>query len=202
MGPHSPPPSPLLPSPGSGHIVPLCADPVIPSVPHPSPCPPSSACKLQWLPVATTWVWHSGALKLAPEHLEAIHQPSGPPVTSLLTLPAAGLWIFHSWAWPCCTLALTAGPGSHTPSSGLFSCTSEPGGHFPSWPPPAPTLFIFQTALLTSGWWLLRSADGPGGWARPVLCPGMACPSSDVAVILYCLPDLSVALSMDAPELL
>lgn len=108
MGPHSPPPSPLLPSPGSSHIVPLCADPLIPSAPHRSPCPPSSACRLQWLPVATTWVWHSGALKLALEHLEAIRPSSGPPVASLLTLPAASLCVFRSWACPCHTLTVTA----------------------------------------------------------------------------------------------
>ena len=71
---------------------------------------------------------------------------------------------------------------------------------FPSWPPPAPTLFILQTALLTSGWWLPCSADGPGGWAHPILCPGTAWPSSDAAVILYGLPDSLVTLNMDAPE--
>lgn len=137
-GPTFPSSVPSPPLSWLGHIVPLCADPAIPSAPHPSPCPPSS-CKLQWLPVATTWVWRSGALKLAPEHLEAICQPSGLPVTSLLTLPAAGLWIFRSWAWPCRTLALTAGPGSHTPSSGSFSAhRSQEVISLPGRPQPQP----------------------------------------------------------------
>lgn len=126
MGPHSPPPSPLLPSPGSSHIVPLCADPLISSAPHRTRCPSSSARKLQWLPVATTWVWHLGVLKLAPEHLEAIRLSSGPPIASLLTLLADGLWIFRSWACPCRTLAVTA-RGHQGPAP-----TPLPLGRFPA----------------------------------------------------------------------
>lgn len=198
-GPTFPSSVPSPPLSWLGHIVPLCADPAIPSAPHPSPCPPSS-CKLQWLPVATTWVWHSGALKLAPEHLEAICQPSGLPVTSLLTLPAAGLWIFRSWAWPCLTLALTAGPGSHTPSSGSFSAHRSqeviflPGRPQPQpfHPPDGPSHVRLVGPTLSRRSWRL-------GTSRPVPRNGLA--------IIGCgryplLPDLSVVLSMDAAELL